>query len=227
VKETTPLGPENHQCLSCGVSLTPTPTGRGRRRKYCSSVCSKRETAAQAKAKYQASVRCSPVYFLPCSTCGIAFVARAKHQVYCGKPCRKKMEKNLVRGVLLPRTCAECDNTFKPKSKSRTKYCSVVCKKRALHRIHRHKRRALMAGTSYEAVNATKVFVRDGWRCQLCGCKTPQQLRGKHKPNSPELDHILPVSKGGAHNYANTQCACRQCNQEKSDTPKGQLPLVL
>ena len=39
-----------------------------------------------------------------------------------------------------------------------------------------------------------------------------------NEPLSPELDHIHPVSKGGAHSYANTQCLCRQCNAGKSDS---------
>jgi 5-methylcytosine-specific restriction endonuclease McrA len=26
------------------------------------------------------------------------------------------------------------------------------------------------------------------------------------------------LSKGGAHTYANTQCLCRKCNSDKSDT---------
>ena len=39
---------------------------------------------------------------------------------------------------------------------------------------------------------------------------------------SPELDHIIPLSKGGAHTPENTQCVCRQCNSEKADKPLGQ-----
>ncbi len=58
---------------------------------------------------------------------------------------------------------------------------------------------------------------RDGWRCQICGVKTPKKLRGTFKPNAPELDHIIPLAQGGAHSPANTQCACRACNLDKSD----------
>lgn len=34
-----------------------------------------------------------------------------------------------------------------------------------------------------------------------------------------ELDHIEPVSKGGAHDIENATPACRPCNSTKSDTP--------
>jgi len=36
-------------------------------------------------------------------------------------------------------------------------------------------------------------------------------------PRSPELDHRRPLSKGGAHTYANCQTACRKCNGLKSN----------
>jgi 5-methylcytosine-specific restriction endonuclease McrA len=33
------------------------------------------------------------------------------------------------------------------------------------------------------------------------------------------------LSVGGEHSYLNTQCACRQCNQEKGNRGGGQLRL--
>lgn len=68
-----------------------------------------------------------------------------------------------------------------------------------------------------ENVNPIKVFERDKWKCQICGVKTPRRLRGKYDDNAPELDHIMPLSLGGARSYMNTQCACRKCNSDKSN----------
>ena len=60
------------------------------------------------------------------------------------------------------------------------------------------------------------VFERDGWRCQICGCDTPRELRGDRRaPNAPQLDHIIPMSKGGGHTWDNVQCACARCNNQK------------
>jgi 5-methylcytosine-specific restriction endonuclease McrA len=36
--------------------------------------------------------------------------------------------------------------------------------------------------------------------------------------NAPELDHIIPLSAGGAHTLDNVACAHRSCNLEKGDT---------
>lgn len=43
------------------------------------------------------------------------------------------------------------------------------------------------------------------------------ELKGLNKPNSPELDHIIPISKGGHHLYSNVQLLCRACNGSKRD----------
>jgi 5-methylcytosine-specific restriction endonuclease McrA len=59
------------------------------------------------------------------------------------------------------------------------------------------------------------VFVRDKWKCKACGCNTPQSLRGTCDPDAPELDHIIPLSRGGWHAPDNCQTLCRQCNQDK------------
>jgi 5-methylcytosine-specific restriction endonuclease McrA len=70
-----------------------------------------------------------------------------------------------------------------------------------------------------ETVNPFKVFERDGWMCRLCGAATPRGKRGTHDDDAPELDHVIPLAKGGDHSYANTQCACRRCNGLKGDDP--------
>lgn len=80
----------------------------------------------------------------------------------------------------------------------------------------------------YEPVNRLKVFARDGWRCQLCGVRTPKRLLGRQVPRAPELDHIVPMNavSRGPHTYSNTQLACRACNVKKGARPLGQLRIA-
>ena len=54
-----------------------------------------------------------------------------------------------------------------------------------------------------KAVRAV-VYERDGHRCARCG--SPEQL---------SVDHIVPWSKGGAHDLSNFQTLCRPCNSSK------------
>lgn len=54
-----------------------------------------------------------------------------------------------------------------------------------------------------------RVMKRDRFRCTYCGVPgTDAEL---------EIDHIIPVSKGGSHHISNLTTACRACNQKKSN----------
>lgn len=54
------------------------------------------------------------------------------------------------------------------------------------------------------------VFKRDDFTCQYCGRKSPEVIL--------EVDHIVPVSRGGRDNFENLTTSCRECNRGKSDT---------
>lgn len=55
------------------------------------------------------------------------------------------------------------------------------------------------------AVSRRGVFARDDFRCQYCG-----EL-------ADSIDHVLPRSRGGAHEWENVVAACRPCNLRKGD----------
>ena len=52
-----------------------------------------------------------------------------------------------------------------------------------------------------------EVFKRDGYRCCECGASKDE--------TSLEIDHILPVAKGGTNDIDNLQTLCRECNRMK------------
>ena len=56
-----------------------------------------------------------------------------------------------------------------------------------------------------------RILKRDGFKCQACG-KTPQD-----DGVSLEVDHRIPISKGGTSDEDNLQTLCKPCNQSKSD----------
>ena len=77
------------------------------------------------------------------------------------------------------------------------------------------KRRALKRGAIYEIFDAIEVFKRDAYKCQHCGRKTRPDYKNINHPFYPNLDHIIPLSRGGSHTRQNTQCLCHQCNLAK------------
>lgn len=203
-------------CKHCGVLFKPKSTPRTT---FCSRECAYAFRRDNRPAEFTA------IYAGFCSGCGKSFVSRIASARYCCSSCKRKS--TWVSTAPLIKVCKCCGSEYKPKSKTCPEsYCSDECKNKVEHtrkRVYRLKRKALVRGVSVEAVDPFKVFDRDRWVCQLCGTKTPKVKRGTYSDNAPELDHILPLSKGGEHSYINTQCACRKCNSEKSDTPRGQI----
>lgn len=53
------------------------------------------------------------------------------------------------------------------------------------------------------------IYERDGYRCRNCG------ISGKFA--DLEIDHIIPIAKGGKSTYDNLQTLCHKCNIEKGD----------
>lgn len=60
---------------------------------------------------------------------------------------------------------------------------------------------------------------RDHWTCAYCGrivSKTP-----RFEALLATVDHIVPVSRGGASSWLNLVCACKGCDGRKADrTPE-------
>jgi predicted restriction endonuclease len=56
----------------------------------------------------------------------------------------------------------------------------------------------------------TKIKARDGCACKICGVSVS---------NEPtlllEIDHIVPISRGGLSVEENLQCLCWKCNRSK------------
>ena len=60
-----------------------------------------------------------------------------------------------------------------------------------------------------------RVMKRDRFQCTYCGTPgTDAEL---------EIDHIIPVSRGGSNHMSNLTTACRACNQTKSNGTLGPM----
>ena len=77
-----------------------------------------------------------------------------------------------------------------------------------------HKRRALKFNATIEDFYSVEVFERDNYICQICGIKTRPDFKNSFHSKYPNLDHIVPLSRGGAHSKQNVQCLCRKWRYE-------------
>lgn len=88
------------------------------------------------------------------------------------------------------------------------------------HRVtaYLQKRRAAKAGARSGHVDLDRLWRDSGSTCGICGDSIDRDLRHPD-PMSPSLDHILPLSMGGAHAQGNVQWTHLVCNLRKGARP--------
>lgn len=74
-----------------------------------------------------------------------------------------------------------------------------------LYREKKNRRRANLANVEHHPYKAIRVFERDKFECRYCG------------KEATCLDHIHPISRGGADAEWNLNSACGPCNTSKGN----------
>lgn len=211
-----------HKCPWCEQRFTPAVN---RRQTFCSKTCAAK---AQHQARRLSGSGETRAYHRKavgaCKFCGGP--ATRSSAIICGaENCKEALVREYYfknyphRRPEVAHKCAECgDEFFTEYGDKRRVFCSQECRNRHHCRVAKATRRARICGAGkIDSIDPIKVFRRDGWKCYLCGAKTPRRLRGGVDDRAPELEHVVPISRGGTHTYSNVRCACRKCNQEKSD----------
>jgi hypothetical protein len=90
----------------------------------------------------------------------------------------------------------------------------------------RLKRRSVKYKVSFTPIERKQILDRDKWKCQICGVKVHDRSTGNwNTPNKANIDHIIPISKGGNSLPNNLQILCRTCNLKKHDNVEVQLSI--
>lgn len=136
---------------------------------------------------------------------------------------RKQIEKMWYNAIhTVQRHCIICGGVFYCLDTSNRITCSAACRKA---RNNTRKDRRIKEWQRVDNdITLRKVFERDGGRCYLCGClcdfndwnisRNGNRYQGDAHP---EIDHVIPVSRGGLHSWDNVRLACHACNAEKRD----------
>jgi len=201
------------ECAHCGAGFSYAHS-IGRPRKYCSDRCRQN---AFSKERWAQAKTARGRHKIDCRGCGNSFEADHKRQ-FCSPGCRTRHSINTKK-----RKAGECPNclvAFSRLTHNHSTYCSESCREEGIARTKRanwSKWSAIRksAYRSGENIDPLEIFMRDGWKCKSCKRKTPAKHRGAHSLDAPELDHIVPLSKGGSHTRTNVQLLCRECNLSK------------
>lgn len=223
-------------CEWCGKESHRVLSGRARECGYSNRWCS-----MECKAKHLASERAKAE--------GTRLVARERKRLISAikrrlasiqREAASEARRLFELSTSPPaKTCRHCGAVFAPRMRQKDcDACADIARReynrrrrksasgRAEKKKYKTIRRARKA-IKAESIDPIKAFERDGWRCHLCGCRTPRRLRGTNEPRAPELDHIVSLADGGSHTWGNVACACRACNGAKGAESRGQLGLGL
>lgn len=210
-------------CECCGSTFAPRRRGNKDSNRCCSRACGfevlrrdRQAASEQRTALIQAQRHAARQHV--CLNCNVAFEAQPSAK-YCSPHCSGQHHDKMRKGPKPERSCRECERLFTAEyGDKRRAFCSDTCKARHHKRAAKGKERARDYGDAAPAsINPIRIMERDGWRCHICGGDAPRELRGTFAAEAPEIDHVIPLSRGGRHIESNVACAHRRCNIEKGD----------
>lgn len=122
--------------------------------------------------------------------------------------------------------CVICGTSWESPRNANLRFCSNTCRMkqwkidnperaRTIKMDGVRRRRARIAGVHVESFTITDVRMAHGDDCYLCGKRIKYSLKFPH-PKSPSLDHVIPISAGGAHSIKNCAMAHMECNNRKN-----------
>ena len=119
-----------------------------------------------------------------------------------------------------PHACPVCG-----KITTRKMYCSDECSHEHHWRLKNHRRRIKLKEALVDKdIELPQLYRRDGCMCHICGGACDFEdfkinengyfVVGK---TYPSIDHVIPLAKGGKHEWSNVKLAHHYCNTLKSD----------
>jgi 5-methylcytosine-specific restriction endonuclease McrA len=227
--------PTERECR-CGRVFTSI----GVRATFCSRACQQRfyredhpEYVARCRAKHFPR---KAISYATCGYCDRLFVVRRQEvtgvrAVRCCRQaeCRRSYNNERMGGFFREyreRTGEPYTARYREKRSEISRAYRSTEQGREAKRSADHRRRARLLSLPTEVFPAVEIHERDGWRCGICGRRVNRRLVHPH-PMSASLDHVVPLSEGGAHTRANTQCSHLACNVTKNNRGGGeQLRLI-
>lgn len=199
-------------CAHCGLTTQRKKRRNEPVRSFCSQACY--DAYRNKNVSDRGGLDCgahTKIGFANCAGCGRLFVttngsmaaARRGRGVACSDECRRAY---VAR-------------------KSRESWPEHYERYKDAHFRSAHRYKARKAAAFVEDVEVAVLGARDRWKCHLCGKAVDRNA--KQRGDRPSIDHLVPLSLGGEHSYANTALAHQRCNAGKSNRAVGeQLRLV-
>ncbi|MEV0357120.1 HNH endonuclease [Nocardia sp. NPDC050697] len=204
-------------CAHCGAAfITSHP-----RKIYCKRKCA----AGAMNERHNKRADHTP---RPCLICGAEFTPARSDSRTCSVQCRNKRRYE-HEPVRYEKTCVECGRTFQAKRSDAVR-CSRQCT--SMNWYERNRETQIARATEWNRTNPARRTIVSNHRgrrraseaagpgithCRWVRLQRRQRDRCAYcaGPGPLTLDHIVPLSRGGAHAEGNMAGACGTCNYSK------------
>lgn len=127
------------------------------------------------------------------------------YQFYLSRNQTRYIQRNYVKtsyqvSQIVDALCCDYDYV-----KSKFEQLKAIGFETTLKQYHSKEQRKLMTRKLRESI-----MKRDNYTCQICGKYMPDEV-------GLQVDHIIPIAKGGKSIPSNLQVLCSKCNGRKSD----------
>lgn len=132
---------------------------------------------------------------------------------------QEQKQKELAERYAVARYCVQCGrefHTLQPNQKT----CSKECSKARQNR--RNDKRINQQNIVDRNITLATLYWRDKGVCHICGMPCDYndfEIRNGRKVTLdlyPTIDHVIPLARGGLHEWENVKLAHRRCNSIKS-----------
>lgn len=226
------------KCKACGKDIKEKSHKKGGIKKYCSVECYRKDNNLK-EYKYVECQYCRKIFKeqrdeanLFCSKqCCNKYTSQknairlndtkqkedlnGEHQKQLRKLYDEKLKEleGIQYRIEHEKYCVVCGEFFVGRY-SHQITCSNKCAKR--YQNQKHDKRNARNGKPDLSISLNRLYERDNGICKICGKKI-YFTDNPNDNNYPSIDHIIPLAKGGLHQWDNVQLACRICNTIKRD----------
>ena len=213
--------PVARPCLECGVSFEPlrgSPT-------CCSTSC---RNLHNTRTRYRNKADRLNGTCAECAWCFASFDF-SSHRPCCSAVCSSARDRHWSTWkhpltCHLPQ-CMDCASVFALTTNGkRCNKCQL--KFDADRRSFSEARRKRAERNGDMDIHWRRLGDRDSWCCHLCGGRVPKVAGTAKNERGATVDHLVPISCGGAHSWDNVAIAHRSCNLSRGVGGAVQLLLV-